>query len=125
MVTSLNLVLEGLLRVCIVGHFAETMNVAQIFLQSDVEKMDYSTILAKMANLHHLFHKALDEYRLLQVNPNLSKYLEDAPPESLILPALWPPFTREVLDAFPSATYDIKETGNCLAVTSLGKGQIY
>jgi pyridoxal biosynthesis lyase PdxS len=57
-------VLEGLVRVCIVGHFAETINAVQILLQSDVEKMDYSTILAKMANLYHLFHKALDEYRV-------------------------------------------------------------
>jgi hypothetical protein len=69
--------------------------------------------------------QALDEYGLLQVNHDLSKYLEEAPPESLILPALWPPFTREVLDAFRSATYDIKEAGNCLAVRSLGKGRIY
>jgi hypothetical protein len=108
--------LGGLLDVSIACGYGEAMTEVQTLQTCDLSKFDYSTMLARMEHLRTLFHKALTAYRFLQVRPGLTKYLEDAPERALLLPVLWPPFSRDVLDAFPSATYDIREAGNCLAV---------
>jgi len=107
--------IDSSVSLCVRNRFTDARDYA-MQLQGRLDDMDVSTLKVHINHLYATIFRDLQERRFLQISPDLTKYVEDAPGGTHILNNLWPAFRAECAIAFPSAAHDIQEAGNCLAV---------